>query len=137
MTTQYPCGIQILSKESHVHIAVINSDGEIISWQAQPYFTLADLYPQKVIWMLNRTALTRPDAEETLRNIRVFTGCVYLKLSEDDEQRLKDGDTGLIDNPLQVKFTMATQETVSFNSLWSSATKNRTLTGYTKDLNGA
>ena len=43
MTTQYPCGIQILSKESHVHIAVINSDGEIISWQAQPYFTLADL----------------------------------------------------------------------------------------------
>ncbi len=134
--------IQILSKESHVHVAVINSEGEIISWQAQPFFTLADLYPQKVLWMLNRTALTRPDAEDTLRNIRVFTGCVYLKLSEDDEQRIKDGPStssgqasGLIDDPITVTFTNGNRESFIFNSLWSSATKNHTLTGYTRDLN--
>lgn len=127
--------IQILSPETHVHIAVVNSNAEIVAWQAQPFFTLADLFPTRVKWMLNRTALTRPDAEETLRNIRVFTGCVYLKLSEEDEQRLKDGDSSLIDTPLYIHFTDGNREAYTFNSLWSSATKNQTLTGYTEDLN--
>lgn len=135
MTTQYPCGIQILSNETHIHIAVVNSAGEIIAWQFQPFFTLADLYPAKVKWMLSRTSLTRPDAEETLHNVRVFTGVVYLRLSETDEQQIQDGNTTLIDSPMRVTYPDGTKEFFILNSLWSSATKNKTLTGYTKDLN--
>jgi hypothetical protein len=127
--------IQILSPETHVHIAVINNEGEIIAWQFQPFFTLADLYPARVKWMLNRTSLTRPDAEETLRNVRVFTGVVYLRLSETDEQQIQDGNTALIDSPMRVDYPDGSSETFILNSLWSSATKNKTLTGYTHDLN--
>lgn len=127
--------VQILSNETHIHVAVINSNGEIIAWQFQPFFTLADLYPAKVKWMLNRTALTRPDAEETLRNVRVFTGVVYLRLSETDEQQIQDGNTALIDTPMRVTYPDGTKESFILNSLWSSATKNKTLTGYTQDLN--
>ncbi|MCL4303129.1 MAG: hypothetical protein KJ077_46015 [Anaerolineae bacterium] len=137
MTTQYPCGIQILSPETHIHIAVINGESEITAWQFMPFFTLADLYPQRVKWMLNRTTLTRPDAEETLRNVRVFTGVVYLKLSETEEQELQDGKTGLIDKPMVVTYPNGERESFILNSLWSSATKNKTLTGYSREINSA
>lgn len=129
--------IQILSPETHVHLAVINGEGEIITWQLMPFFTLADLYPQRVKWMLNRTSLTRPDAEDTLRNVRVFTGVVYLKLSETEEQGLQDGKTGLIDAPIRVTFPNGEREAFILNSLWSSATKSKTLTGYSQEINAA
>ncbi|MBE7553163.1 MAG: hypothetical protein HS126_19000 [Anaerolineales bacterium] len=127
--------IQILSSETHVYIAVINSEGEIVTWQFQPFFTLAELYPARVKCMLNRTSTTRPDAEETLRNVRVFTGVVYLRLSETDEQMIQDGNTTLIDSLMTVNYPDGSSETFILNSLWSSATKNKTLTGYTQDLN--
>ncbi|MCK6625542.1 MAG: hypothetical protein L6R45_10250 [Anaerolineae bacterium] len=129
--------IQILSNETHVHIAVINGAGEITTWQFMPFYTLADLYPQHIKWMLNRTALTRPDAEETLRNVRVFTGAVFLKLSETEEQDIQDGKTDLIDAPIRVTFPNGASEAYILNSLWSSATKGQTLTGYTKEINSA
>ncbi|NWG76019.1 MAG: hypothetical protein HXY24_15700, partial [Rubrivivax sp.] len=116
---------------------MINGEGEIISWQFMPFFTLADLYPQRVKWMLNRTSLTRPDAEDTLRNVRVFTGVVYLKLSETEEQELQDGKTELIDKPMLVTFPNGERESFILNSLWSSATKNKTLTGYSREINAA
>ncbi|MBE7474309.1 MAG: hypothetical protein HS114_34700 [Anaerolineales bacterium] len=129
--------IQILSHETHIHVAVINGAGEITGWQFMPFYTLADLYPQHVKWMLNRTALTRPDAEETLRNVRVFTGTVFLKLSETEEQDIQDGKTDLIDTPVHVTFPNGATESYTLNSLWSSATKSQTLTGHTKEINSA
>ncbi|MCQ3978901.1 MAG: hypothetical protein DPW09_36220, partial [Anaerolineae bacterium] len=129
--------IQILSNETHVHIAVVSGAGEITGWQFMPFYTLADLYPQRVQWMLNRTALTRPDAEETLRNVRVFTGTVFLKLSETEEQDIQDGKTDLIDAPIRVTFPNGATETYTLNSLWSSATKSQTLTGYSREINSA
>lgn len=127
--------MNILSPETHVYIAVVNGQGDITTWQFMPFFTLADLYPAKVKWLLNRTSLTRPDAEETLQNIRVFTGCIYLKLNETEEQNLQSGKTALLDKPLVVKFPDGSHERYLLNSLWSSATKSQTLTGYTAALN--
>jgi hypothetical protein len=127
--------IQILSKETHVSSAVVNSAGEIIAWQKQPFFTLADIYPNKVRWMSNHTSLTQPRTGATQSNHRVFTGIVYVKLSREDEQLIQDGNTAFIDSPLQVQFTDRSRETYLLNSLWSSATKNQTLTGYTAELN--
>lgn len=127
--------IKILSPETHVSVAVVNAKGEIVCWQQQPFFTLADLWPSMVRWMSNRTSTTRPDEEKFLRNHRVFTGCVYLKLDELDEQTIQDGDTALLDERLQVKFPDGWQGSFIFNSLWSSATKSQTLTGYLPQLN--
>ncbi len=129
--------MKLLSKETHVSIAVVNSHGDIVSWQYQPYFTLADLYPAKVKWLSNHTSLTRPGTlkGERYRNQRVFTGTIYLTLTEEEETAIQSGDTRLLDEPLAVQFADGTREVYILNSLWSSAVKSGTLTGYTADLN--